>query len=170
MELLQQLHTTKYMKPFKNRILYFHPKKHIPAVKWTRDLNISTVEARTFCYCQNKQNITNTGDCNKYTIKYIGKIDEQNYVIVHKDSHKNGLFYNAKISSSKYKIMNADINNDEYVNNIEDRIDVGSICHTNARINLEFHQWRQLSPNRILILKENDGGTYLDKINEFSIR
>ena len=40
--------------------------------------------------------------------------------------------------------MNADINNDEYVNNIEDGIDVGSICHTNARINLEFHQWRQL--------------------------
>ena len=67
--------------------------------------------------------------------------------------------------------MNADINNDEYVNNIEDGIDVGSICHTNARINLEFYQWRQLSPtNRILILKENDGGTYLDKINEFSIR
>ena len=35
--------------------------------------------------------------------------------------------------------MNADINNDEHVNNIEDGIDVGSICHTNARINLEFH-------------------------------
>ena len=62
------------MKPFKNRILYFHPKKHIPAVKWTRDLNISTVEARTFCYCQNKQNITNTGDCYKYTIKILVKL------------------------------------------------------------------------------------------------
>ena len=62
------------MKPFKNRILYFHPKKHIPAVKWTRDLNISTVEARTFCYCQNKQNITNTGDCYKYTIKISVKL------------------------------------------------------------------------------------------------
>ena len=67
-----------------------------------------------------------------------------------------------------HKILNADITNDEYVNNIEDRIDVRNICH-NARINLGFQQWRQFTPNQILILKENDGRTYLDKITDFLI-
>ena len=70
------------------------------------------MEAYTFGYCQsmlNIQKITNTGGCNKYTIKYVGKIDERNYFIVHTDSHKNGqlitkstFLYNTKFSSSKY--------------------------------------------------------------------
>ena len=69
------------------------------------------MEGYAFCYCQSMQNIqkiTNTGGCNKYTIKYIGKIDEQNYVIVHTDSHKNDqlmtkstFVHNTKLSSSK---------------------------------------------------------------------
>ena len=66
-----------------------------------------------------------------------------------------------------HKILNVDIN--KYVNDIEDRIDIGNISH-NARINLEYQQWRQFTPNQILILKEIDGGTYLDKITEFLIR
>ena len=33
-----------YMKPFKSRLSYFHPRRHIPAVNWTHDLNISPVE------------------------------------------------------------------------------------------------------------------------------
>ena len=44
--------------------------------------------------------------CNKYTIKYIGEMDEQNYVTVHTDSHKNGqlmakstFLHNTKLSS-----------------------------------------------------------------------
>ena len=49
-----------------------------------------------------------------------------------------------------HNIMNADINNDEYVNKTEDEIDVENVCH-NARINLEFHQWRQFAPNQILL-------------------
>ena len=51
-----------------------------------------------------------------------------------------------------HKIMNTDIYNDDYVNNIEDGIDVGNIYH-NARINLEFQQWRQFTLNQILIRK-----------------
>ena len=38
-----------------------------------------------------------------------------------------------------HKIIKIDINNDDYVNNIEDGIDVGNICHY-ERINLEFKQ------------------------------
>ena len=46
-----------------------------------------------------------------------------------------------------HKIMNADIHNDIYVNNMEDDIDVGNICH-DARIKLELQQWRQFIPRR----------------------
>ena len=52
--------------------------------------------------------ITDIGGCSKYTIKYIGKIDAQNYVVVYTDSHKNGklvtkgtFLHNTKLSSSK---------------------------------------------------------------------
>ena len=45
----------------------------------------------------------------KITIKYIGKIDEQNYVIVNSDGHKNGKFitngtflHNTKLTASKF--------------------------------------------------------------------
>ena len=101
-----------FLKPFKSRLSYFHPKRHIPAINWTNDLNISPVDGYTFSYCQSMQNIqkiTNTGGYNKYTIKYIGKIDEQNYVIVNSDGHKNGklitnstFLHNTKLTASKY--------------------------------------------------------------------
>ena len=75
----------------KSRLSYFHPKRHIPAINWSHDSIISPVEGYTFSYFQSMQNIqkiTNTRDCNKYTIKYAGKINEQNYVVVHSDDHK----------------------------------------------------------------------------------
>ena len=58
-----------YMKPFKSRLSYFHPIRHIPAVNWTHDLNISPSERYTFSYCQSIQNIQmikETGGCKKY--------------------------------------------------------------------------------------------------------
>ena len=63
----------------------------MPDINWTHDLNISPVEGFTFSYSQRMQNIqkiANTGGCN--TIKYIANIDEQNYVIVNSNGHKNG--------------------------------------------------------------------------------
>ena len=68
------------MKPFNSHLLYFHPKRYIPAINWTHNLHISPVEGYTFCYCQSMQNIqkiTKTGGCNKYNIKHIGKIDKK---------------------------------------------------------------------------------------------
>ena len=57
---------------------------------------------------QNIQVITDSGGCNKYIIKYIGKIDSQNFVIVYTNSHSNGRLvtkathiHNSKLSSSK---------------------------------------------------------------------
>ena len=59
---------------------------------------------------QKIQYITDTGGCNKYCIKYIFKIDNQNYVIVYSDVHTNGKlitktsFLNmTKLSAWKYK-------------------------------------------------------------------
>ena len=82
-----------HMKPFKSRFSYFHPKRHIPDKNWTHDMNISPVEGYTFAHCQSMHNIqmiTNSGGCSKYNIKYIGKIDAPNHVIVYTDSHMNG--------------------------------------------------------------------------------
>ena len=52
--------------------------------------------------------ITNIGGCSKYTIKYIGKIDVQNCVIMYTDNHKNGklvtrgnFLHNTKFSALK---------------------------------------------------------------------
>ena len=99
------------MKPFKSRLGYFHPSRHVPAVNWNDIFNVSPVEGYTFMICQSMQNIqliTNTGGCNKYCIKYVGKIDEQNSVVVYADSHKNGVLvskasflHNTKLSASK---------------------------------------------------------------------
>ena len=66
-----------YMKPFKIRVSQFHRKRHIPAINWTHDINISPVEGYTFAHCQSTQNIqmvTNSGVYNNYTIKYIKKL------------------------------------------------------------------------------------------------
>ena len=58
---------------------------------------------------KNIQCITDTSGCNKYCIKYIGKIDNQNYVIVYSDGNTNGklitkaqFLNNTKLSASKY--------------------------------------------------------------------
>ena len=106
---------TGYMKPFKSNLQFFHPKRHIPPVLWTHDMNISPVEGYTFTACQSMQNIqllTQTGGCNKYVVKYLGKIDDQNYVIVYTDTHTNGILvtkrtflHNTKVSTSKYNEM-----------------------------------------------------------------
>ena len=46
-----------YLKPFKSRLSFFHPKRHIPAVNWTHDVNISPTEGYTFAFCQSMHNI-----------------------------------------------------------------------------------------------------------------
>ena len=82
-----------YKRPFKCSLALFHPNRHIPRTNPTGDLNISPVEGYTFANCRSMQNIqilTQAGGVNKYVCKYIVKMDEQNYVIVRTDSHKNG--------------------------------------------------------------------------------
>lgn len=64
---------------------HFHPKRHIPPTNPSDDLNMSPVEGKTFAVTramQNAQLLTDCGGVNKYVCKYIGKIDEKNYVIV----------------------------------------------------------------------------------------
>ena len=99
------------MKPFKSRLSFFHPSRHVPAVNWNNIYNISPVEGYSFIVCQimqNIQRITNTGGRNKYCVKYVGKIHEQNAVIIYADAHKNGVLttkatflHNTKLSASK---------------------------------------------------------------------
>ena len=39
------------LQKFKSRLPFFHPKRHIPPVNFTNDLNISPVKGYTFSYC-----------------------------------------------------------------------------------------------------------------------
>ena len=88
---------------------FFTPKQHIPPTMSTHDMNMSPVEGKTFAACQSMQNIQMLTDCggvNKYVCKYIGKIDEQNYVVIYVDGKgqlvtKGQFLHNTKITTSK---------------------------------------------------------------------
>jgi len=100
-----------YEAPLKSSLEYFHPKRHIPPTNPTGDINMSPVDGYLFNACRSMQNVqwlTQCGGVNKYVVKYIGKIDEQNYVIICTDTHKNGklvtkafFLHNTKVSTSK---------------------------------------------------------------------
>ena len=94
---------------------FFNPKRHIPHTMNTHDVNMSPVEGKTFSVCRSMQNIQMLTDCggvNKYVCKYIGKIDEQNYVVMHVYGRgqlvtKGQFLHNTKITSSKKNEDNA---------------------------------------------------------------
>lgn len=90
---------------------YFKPNRHVPPTNPSDDSNISPVLGELFAATKSMQNaqiLTNTNGCNKYVCKYLGKIDENNYVIVFSNPHyknsvrvKSTFMHNTKISSSK---------------------------------------------------------------------
>ncbi|MGB0405008.1 MAG: hypothetical protein ACPGDB_02325, partial [Fusobacterium sp.] len=97
---------------FKAYHKYFHPKRHIPPTNPNYEVyNISPVEGYTFCVLRSMQNIqslTHTNGLNRYVCKYIGKIDEQNQIIIKSNPSdkgnliSNGTFlHNTKITSSE---------------------------------------------------------------------
>ena len=107
--LAEIIHQSEYDKDVKYNDDFFSPKRHIPPTMNTFDLNMSPVEGKTFSACLSMQNIQTLTDCggvNKYVCKYIGKIDEQNYVVVYVDSKgqlatKGQFLHNTKIATSK---------------------------------------------------------------------
>ena len=88
-----------------------HPRRHIPPTNPSDDINMSPCEGYTFANCLSMQNIqvlTQGGGVNKYICKYIGKLDEQNYIVVLVDPETNGqlikkatFLHNTKVSSTK---------------------------------------------------------------------
>ena len=103
-----------YVKKWKSKLAFLHPQRHIPPTNPNNDINMSPVEGYTFANCRSMQNIqllTQSGGVNKYVCKYIGKIDEQNYVVVKaNNTNQNGssslltkstFLHNTKITSSK---------------------------------------------------------------------
>jgi hypothetical protein len=112
--LVDQIVVTKdgYEAPFKSSLEYFHPKRHIPPTNPNGDINMSPVDGYLFTACRSMQNVqflTHCGGVNKYVVKYIGKIDEQNYVIICTDGSKIGklvskafFLHNTKVSTSKF--------------------------------------------------------------------
>ena len=113
---LIQMHEYCYVKKWKSKLAFLHPQRHIPPTNPNYDINMSPVEGYTFANCLSMQNIqilTQCGGVNKYVCKYIGKVDEQNYVIVQaNNAHGNGSFslstkttflHNTKVSSLKFQ-------------------------------------------------------------------
>jgi hypothetical protein len=94
---------------FKSNLDFFHPKRHIPATNPCGDTNMSPVEGYTFSVCRSMQNLqilVGTGGVNKYVCKYIGKIDETNYVVIKIDGHgrlvtRAHFLHNTKVTSTK---------------------------------------------------------------------
>ena len=96
--------------PFKSHHQFFHPTRHIPPTNPHFDTNISPVEGKTFSACRSMQNIqclTHSNVFIEYICKYIGKIDENNHIIIRAHAHDKGVLisqstflHNTKISSS----------------------------------------------------------------------
>mmetsp|Transcript_19481 Transcript_19481/g.27406 ORF Transcript_19481/g.27406 Transcript_19481/m.27406 type:complete len:548 (+) Transcript_19481:1364-3007(+) len=96
---------------FKFNHPYFDPVRHIPTTVPSDDLNISPVDGYTFSICRSMQNIQLLIHCNgvlAYVCKYIGKIDEQNYVVTKVDGCSGKLvnryqhLHNTKVATSKF--------------------------------------------------------------------
>ena len=99
---------------FESSLGFFHPKRWIPAVVPGEAL-LSPFESQTFCVCQSMQNcqrLDQAGGCCKYTCKYLGKVDKQNYITVttNKDN-KGGIqtnstyLHNTKVTTSDMQQM-----------------------------------------------------------------
>ena len=98
---------------FKSVHPFFHPVRHIPPTNPYKDLNISPVEGKTFAALESMQNVkwlTKTGGVNKNVCKYIGKIDENNMVIVRSHPHDNGTLISKKTFLHNTKITSSEIN------------------------------------------------------------
>ena len=92
--IIEPIHVTEdgYEVPFKSSLEYFHSKHHIPPTNPTGDINMSPVDGYLFTACRSIHNVqwlTNSGGVNKYVVKYIGKIDEESYVIISTDTYSN---------------------------------------------------------------------------------
>ena len=76
-------------------------------------MNISPVEGKTFSVLKSMQNVqwlTKTNGVNKYVCKYIGKIDENNLVIVRSHPHENGTLISKQTFIHNTKIPISSIN------------------------------------------------------------
>ena len=99
---------------------FFHPKRHIPP---TNDMNMSKVEGYKFAVCrliQYEKMPTECGGVNKYLFKYIGKNDEQNFVVGSTNAHKNRSLVSKGTFLYNNKVTTSNINQDKMRENRKD--------------------------------------------------
>ena len=104
---------------FESTHSYFHPKRHIPPTNPNEEYNISPVEGYTFSICKSMQNIqslTHTNGLNRYVCKYVGKIDDQNQIIVRAHPYDNGTLISNYTFLHNTKIVSSAINEDKALN------------------------------------------------------
>ena len=79
------------------------------------DLNISPVDGYTCSICEYMQNVQLLSCCDRvlaYVCKYIGKVDDQNFVVT-KDNGDSGQLVNRYIHLYNAKVNTSKINEDE---------------------------------------------------------
>lgn len=109
---------------FRSYHSYFHPMRHIPPTNPNDDFNISPVEGYTFSICrsmQNIQNLTHTNGLNRYVCKYIGKIDEQNRILISSHPYKQNCLVNKSSFLHNTKITSSAINENKYFSKQRDK-------------------------------------------------
>ena len=87
-----QLNDDGFEAPFKCIHSYFHPLRAISSTVPSDDLNISPLDGDIFSVCRSMPNLQLLSCDNgvlAYVCKYIGKIDEQNFVVT-KDNGDSG--------------------------------------------------------------------------------
>jgi predicted GIY-YIG superfamily endonuclease len=109
---------------FKSLLGYFHPKRWIPAVV-PGEAPVSPFEGQTFAVCksmQNCQRLDEAGGCCKYTCKYLGKIDKQNYVTISMSkTKKDGSIQSNSTYLHNTKITASDIQQEKEKNTKRDK-------------------------------------------------
>lgn len=104
---------------------YFEQRRHIPPTNASDDVNMSPVEGKTFAASlsmQNLQLLRNCGGVNKYVCKYIGKIDEQNYIIIFIDG--KGQLVSKKVFLHNTKVAGSKINEEKAKNQRRDKANI----------------------------------------------
>ena len=133
---------------FKSNHNYFHPKRHIPPTNPNDTYNISPVEGYTFSILksmQNVQSLTHTNGLNRYVCKYVGKIDEQNQVLVRSHPHHEGTLISNATFLKNTKVTSTSINENRVLSKKRDKFHPkGRLISLMEQIQtmLGFHQVR----------------------------
>ena len=118
------IHENGYEEPPVYNHPIFKPTRHVPPTNPTDDTNASPVIGYTFAATQSMQNcqvLTLANGANKYVVKYISKIDENNRVIISVDVFRNGVLKSQSTFLHNTKVNTSKINEEKHLENLRNK-------------------------------------------------